>query len=167
MFFSHHSIDHLSAIHLCILQVGWAQNHLYDYIFHQIACPPCWFACKNLGPPLKCSCLQMYMIIQNGWGSLYKLSMVFKCNQLVSVTSCDEVSLAPYTVFPLSSDVSDESPQDSQRLVVFYIPRWVFQLNHCNHIGASFKSGDTAVQFELCGIRLVYEQNVRVCASTC
>ena len=96
----------------------------------------------------------LYGIQMQPVGFSYKLDLT------IFLRSSDEVSLAPYTVFPLSRDVSDESPQDSQRLVVFYIPRRVFQLNQCNHIGASFKSGDTAVQFESCGIRLVFEQNV-------
>ena len=66
-------------------------------------------------------------------------------------------SFAPYPAFPLSGDVFDES---LQLLVVFYIPRCVFQLNRCNHSGALFKSGDLGVQVEMCRIRLVYEQHV-------
>uniref|UniRef100_A0A7N2LDE7 Uncharacterized protein n=1 Tax=Quercus lobata TaxID=97700 RepID=A0A7N2LDE7_QUELO len=91
----------LNSLLSTLYQVDWAKNHLYDYIFHQIARPPCWF-----------------------------------------------------------THVFDESPQDSGRLVVFYIPRWGFQLKQCDHIGASFESSDPTVQFEMCGICLVYEQNV-------
>ena len=50
VFLSNHSIEHLIAIHLCILQVDGAQNHLYDYIFHQIARPQQWFNCQKHGP---------------------------------------------------------------------------------------------------------------------
>ena len=147
MFFSHHSIEHLCAIHLCILQVDWAQNHLYDYIFHQIACPPCWLACKNLGPSIEMP-LPPDVHDDSKWLGfaiyvLYGIQMQpagfsFKLDLTIFLRSSDEVSLAPYTVFPLSRDVSDESPQDSGRLVVFYIPRWGFQLKQCDHIGASF-----------------------------
>ena len=169
MFFSHHSIEHLCAIHLCILQVDWAQNHLYEYIFHQIARPPCWLACKKLGPSIEMPLPPdvhddpkwLGFVIYVLYGiQMQSAGFSFKLDLTVFLRSSDEVSLAPYTVFPLSRDVSDESPQDSQRLVVFYIPRQVFQSNQCNQIGASFKSGDTAVQLESCGIRLVNEQNV-------
>ena len=113
----------MSAIHLCILQVGWAQNHLYDYIFHQIARPPCWFACKKPGPSIEkqlprdvhdnskwlgFTIYGLYGIQMQPVGFSYKLDLT------IFLRSIDEVSLAPYTVFPFSGDDSDKSPQDSQ-----------------------------------------------------
>ena len=173
VFLSHHSIENLSAIHLCILQVDWAKNHLYDYIFHQIARPPCWFTRKNLGPSIEMP-LPADVYDNSTWlgftiCALYRIQMragfSYKLHSTIflrhsSLSASDEVSFASYTTFPLSTDVFDESPQDSGRLVVFYIPRRGFQLKQCDHIGASFESSDPAVQFEMCGIRLVYEQNV-------
>ena len=50
VFLSHQSIEHLIAIHLCILWADWTQNHLYDYIIHQIARPQHWFTCQKHGP---------------------------------------------------------------------------------------------------------------------
>uniref|UniRef100_A0A7N2LFU1 ADP-ribosyl cyclase/cyclic ADP-ribose hydrolase n=1 Tax=Quercus lobata TaxID=97700 RepID=A0A7N2LFU1_QUELO len=151
------------------LSRDWARNHLYDYIFHQIARPSHWFNRNKLGPSIEMQ-LPPDVYDNSKWlgltiHALYGNQMQpagfsYKLDLTIFLRSSDEVSLAPYAVFPLSRDVSDESPQDSQRLVVFYIPRLVFQLNQYNHIGASFQSGDSAVQFESCGIRLVYEQNV-------
>ncbi|KAK7821177.1 hypothetical protein CFP56_037905 [Quercus suber] len=47
-----------------------------------------------------------------------------------------------------------------QRLLVFYIPRLLFQLSSCSHIAALFKSNGPGVKVDMCGIRLVYEQDV-------
>ena len=94
----------------------------------------------------------LYGIQMQPAGFSYKLD-----STILLLYSGLSVSFAPYQAFPLSGDVFDES---LQRLVVFYIPRRVFQLNRCNHIGALFKSGDPGVQVEMCGIRLVYEQHV-------
>ena len=163
-------MEHLNAIYLCILQEDWARNHLYDFIFPQIACPPRWFAYQNK-PTINMQ-LPSNLHDNSRWlgftiYALYTTQMQrngFKCKRdstiflrYYSLSASDEVSFAPYTAFPLSRDVFDES---SLRLVVFYIPRRGFQLKQCDHIGASFESSDPAVQFEMCGIRLVYEQNV-------
>ena len=167
VFLSNHSIEHLIAIHLCILQVDWAQNHLYDYIFHQIARPQHWFTCQKHGPYIEMqlppdvhdnstwlgfTVYALYGIQMQPAGFSYKLDSTILLHY-----SGVSVSFAPYPAFSLSGDLFDES---SQRLVVFYIPRRVFQLNRCNHVGALFKSGDPGVQVEMCGIRLVYEQHV-------
>ena len=165
VFLSNHSIEHLIAIHLCILQVDWAQNHLYDYIFHQIGHPQHWFTCQKHGP-----CIEMQLPPDVHYNStwlgftvyaLYGIQMKqagYKLDSTILLHySGVSVSFAPYPAFSLSGDLFDGS---SQRLVVFYIPRRVFQLNRCNHIGAVFESGDPDVQVEMCGIRLVYEQDV-------
>ena len=97
--------------------------------------------------------------IQMRAGFRYKLDSTIYLHYS-SLSASDEVSFAPHMACPFSGDVIDESSQDFYRLVVFYIPRRVFQMNRCNHVGALFKSGDPAVQFEMCGIHLVYEKNV-------
>ena len=135
MFLSHHSIEHLIGIHLCILQVDWAQNHLYDYIFHQIARPQHWFTCQKHGPYIEMqlppdvhdnstwlgfTVYALYGIQMQPAGFSYKLDSTILLHY-----SGPSVSFAPYPAFPLSGDVFDESPQ---RLVVFYIPRRVITL---------------------------------------
>ena len=162
--------EHLNAIYLCILQEDWARNHLYDFIFPQIACPPRWFAYQNK-PTINMQ-LPSNLHDNSRWlgftiYALYTTQMQrngFKCRQdstiflrYYSLSASDEVSFAPYTAFPLSVDVFDES---SLRLVVFYIPRLLFQLNRCSYIEALFESNDPCVQVEKCGIRLVYRQDV-------
>ena len=163
-------VEHLNAIYLCILQVDWARNHLYDYIFPQIACPPPWFAYQNSSTIkeklpsnlhdnsrwLGFTIYALYTTQMQRNGFNYKQdSTIFL--RYSSFSASDEVYFAPYTAFPHSGDVFDES---SLRLVVFYIPSLLFQLNRCSHIVASFESDDPCVQVEKCGIRLVYRQDV-------
>ena len=73
------------------------------------------------------------------------------------LSTIDEVPLLTYTAFPLSRDAFDES---SQRLLVFYIPRLLCEMNRCSHIEALFESDNPSLEVEMCGIRLVYEQDV-------
>ena len=128
VFLSNHSIEHLIAIHLCILQVDWAQNHLYDYIFHQIARPQHWFTCQKHGPYIEMqlptdvydnstwlgfTVYALYGIQMQPAGFSYKLDSTILLHY-----SGVSVSFAPYPAFSLSGDLFDES---SQRLVVFYL----------------------------------------------
>ena len=154
--------------------MNWAQNHLYDYDFHQIARPPSWFTSKNLGPHIELqlppgvhddskwlgfTVYALYGIQMQRAGFSYKLdSTIFLSHY--SLSASDEVSFAPCTDISLSGDVFVESSQDSQQLVVFYIPRRVFELNRCSHIDALFKSGDPGVQVEMCDIRLLFEKDL-------
>nr|POE79191.1 disease resistance-like protein csa1 [Quercus suber] len=151
--------------------VDWARTHLYDYIFPQIAYSPIWFTNENWGPSIRFplprdlhddsswlgfSIYALYTIQMQRDGNNYKQdSTIFLSYS--SFSASDDVYFAPYTAFPLSRDIFDES---SQRLVVFYIPCLLFQLNRCSHIKASFGSNDSSVQVEKCGIRLVHKQDV-------
>lgn len=59
--------------------------------------------------------------------------------------------------FPLSRDIFKEN----KRLLVFYIPRVLLQLNQCSEIWASFGSESPSVEVEMCGINLVYEHDIK------
>lgn len=150
---------------------GEAQHHCYDYIFPEVAVPQAWFSYRNLGSYIKMelppnlhnnltwiglTIFTFYTVDKQRVGSSYKPdSTIFL--HFSGLSASDEVLLAPYGAFPCSRDVFVES---SQRLLVFYIPRKQFQLNHCSHICAQFQSDVQVVKFKMCGISLVYEQNV-------
>ncbi|XP_050281499.1 TMV resistance protein N-like [Quercus robur] len=157
-----------------LYQVDLARNHWYDYIFPQIARPPHWFSYQNFGPYIKMelppdlhdnsrwlgfTVYALYTIGKQGDAFSYKQDSTNSTILLrfSSLSASDEVSFAPYTAFPLSRDIFGES---SQRLLVFYIPRLLFGMNRCSHIGALFESNNPGVQIGMCGIRLVYEKNV-------
>ena len=46
-------IERLNTIRLYILQVDYARNHWYDYIFPQITIPSNWFTDQCFGPYIK------------------------------------------------------------------------------------------------------------------
>ncbi|XP_030962619.1 uncharacterized protein LOC115983903 isoform X3 [Quercus lobata] len=157
-----------------LYQVDLAQSHCYDYVFPQIARPPDWFSNQNFAPYIKMelppdlhdnsrwlgfTVYASYTIGKQGDPFGYKQDSTNSTILLrfSSLSASDEVSFTPFTAFPLSRDVFEES---SQRLLVFYIPRLLFGMNRCSHIGALFESDNPGVQIGMCGIRLVYEKNV-------
>lgn len=158
----------MNTICLYILQVDYARNHWYDYIFPQITIPPKWFTYQNFGPYVKLE-LPAHLHDDSTWlgFTVYALYTIekhragFEKDSRIflrfSGISEDQVPFAPYTAFPLARDVFDES---SQRLLVFYIPLLLFQLSRCSHIAALFESNGPGVKVDMCGIRLVYEQDV-------
>lgn len=161
-------IERLKTICLYILQVDYARNHWYDYIFPQITIPPNWFTYQNIGPYIKLK-LPAHLHDDSTWlgFTVYALYTIekhragFEQDSRIflrfSGISEDQVPFAPYTAFPLARDDFDES---SQRLLVFYIPRLLFQLSSCSHIAALFETNDPGVKVDMCGIRLVYEPDV-------
>ena len=78
--------------------------------------------------------------------------------RIFSLSASGVVPLAPGIDFPLSKDGFMKSSQ--RILVIFYIPRKLFQLNRCSHIWASFGSDNRGVKVQMCGIRLVFEHDV-------
>nr|POE69813.1 disease resistance-like protein csa1 [Quercus suber] len=160
-----------------LYQEDWARTHLYDYIFPQVAYSPIWFTNENWGPSIRFPLPRDYHDDSSWLGfstyALYTIQMQrdginYKQDSTIflsysSFSASDDVYFAPHKAFPLSRDIFDES---SQRFVVFYIPRLLFQLNRCSHIKASFGSDDSSVQVEKCGIRLVHKQDVSVFVQT-
>ena len=160
----------MNTIYLCILQVDYARKHWYDYIFPHDAIPPTWFSDQNFGqfinmelPPnlhnnsawLGFTVYAFYTIQKQQDGLGYKQdSRIF----LHFFGLSDEVPHAPYTAFPLAQENFDES---SPRLLIFYIPRVLFKLNQFSCIGVIFESNDPGVEVKMCGICIVYEQNVK------
>lgn len=61
-----------------------------------------------------------------------------------------------------NSQVNEENFVGTHQLSIFHIPRVHFpeQLRLCSLLAASFDSLTPAVEFEMCGIRLVYEQDL-------
>jgi hypothetical protein len=79
------------------------------------------------------------------------------CLSFSGVLAGGEAPSTPYMAFPLSRD----NFVGSRRLLIFYIPRVLFQMNRCTEIWASFQSNNPLVlKVEMCGIRLVYEQDI-------
>ena len=113
------------------------------------------------------------MIIQHGWDSLYVLRIVFKC-ELVSVTSCIQQFFFAILVFQLVMKFLLHLTQPFPSLQTFLMSHhkiqddlWyftyhagVFSWSSVITLELHFESSDLAVQFEMCGICLVYEQNV-------
>lgn len=153
-------------------QGNQAQHNCYDCIFPEVAIPRGWFSNQNFEsyikmelPPtlhdnstwLGFTIFAFYRVDEQQVGLSNKPdSTIFL--RFSSLSASDEVPLTPYIFYPFSRDVFVES---SQRLMVFYLPREHFQLNRCSHIWASFGSDNQAVKVEMCGIRLVYEQDVQ------
>ena len=162
-------IERLKTICLCILQVDYARNHWYDYIFTYDAISPTWFSDQNFGhhikmelPPdlhdnsrwLGLTIYASYTTQKQQAGLDYKQdSRIFLHFSGLS----NEVPCAPYIAFPLGRDILDDS---SPRLLIFYIPRSLFKLNQCSRIGVLFESNDPGVELKMYRIYLVYEQNV-------
>ena len=97
-----------------------------------------------------------YTVDEQRAGLSYKQdSIISVC--LYSRSSGCEVTLVPFRGISLSIDLCVDS---SPRLLVFYIPRKQFVLNQFSHIWASFESNNRGVKFEMCGIRLVFEQDL-------
>jgi hypothetical protein len=152
------------------LQGDGARYRPNDYIFPQIAIPQGWFSYQNLESYIKMelppnlldnstwmgfTIFAFYTVDKQRAGSSYKQdSTIFL--SFCSLPAGDEVPLAPYIAVSFSRDIFVEL----SRLLVFYKPRMLFQLNPCSHIWASFGSDNRDVKVEMCGICLVYEQDV-------
>lgn len=94
-----------------------------------------------------------YTVDEQQAGLSYKQDSII----FVRLSSSCEVTLVPFRGFSLSRDIFVDS---SPRLLVFYIPRKQFVLNQFSHIQASFESDNRGVKFEMCGIRLIFEQDL-------
>ena len=144
---------------------------MYDYIFLKIEIPPGWFRYHNfvsyikmnLPPNLQDTMTWMGLTVC-GFYTAHKQRAGSRYNQdstiflhLFSRSASGEVPFAPVIAFPHSRDTFVES---SGRLCIFYIPGKLFQLNQCSHIWGSFGSNNEGLKVEMCGMRLLYEQDV-------
>nr|POE84476.1 hypothetical protein CFP56_62022 [Quercus suber] len=152
-----------------LYQVDYARNHWYDYIFPQITIPPNWFTYQSFGPYVKLK-LPAHLHDDSTWlgFTVYALYTIekhragFEQDSRIflrfSGISEDQVPLRLTRPFPWLETIL--MSYHVQRLLVFYIPRLLFQLSSCSHIAALFKSNGPGVKVDMCGIRLVYEQDV-------
>lgn len=153
-------------------QAHQARHHSYNYYFPQIAIPSSWFSYQNLESHIKMdwppnlhdnprwmglAVYGLYTIDKQQDVSSYKQdpTVFFR---IFSLSASGAVPLAPGIDFPLSKDGFMKSSQ--RILLIFYIPRKLFQLNRCSHIWASFGSDNQGVKVQMCGIRLIFEHDV-------
>nr|POE99873.1 hypothetical protein CFP56_35518 [Quercus suber] len=163
----------LESLLLGLYQGDWVKNHKYDYIIPYISVPA-WFLnhrfCSSTRIRLpenskfdeRCMGIAVcayYTVDKQLAGSDNQKDLTsFLCfyNSLPS----HQIRLTRHKVFQDSQDIFVDS-SSTHRILVYYIPQMSFRLRGCSHIGASFEPKNPGVQVKECGIRIVYEQNVK------
>ncbi|GMY07956.1 hypothetical protein FCV25MIE_03195 [Fagus crenata] len=166
----------VESLLLRLFQGEWARNHKYDFVFLHNTVPN-WFSYRSFCPYIRVK-LPADLQYDGEWMGIavcayytvHKQPAVSSDNRdltsflhFYNTSASHRVRLIRYKIFQHSKDIFDES---SHRVLVFYIPRLLLRLEECRNIGASFEHNNPGVQVKECGIRLVYEEDVKEFAQT-
>ncbi|GMY23003.1 disease resistance-like protein csa1 [Fagus crenata] len=150
-------------------QVELARNHQYSYVFPEFAKTQRWFRYQNFMPYMKIR-LPPDLHDDPKWlGFTSSALCTIQKDRLQDPTislhfsTSDGVPSAAHIVFPFSREIFEGS---SKLLFVSYLPRLLFESNQRWHFEASFVSNDPGVQVDMCGMRVLYEQDVEVFVQT-
>ncbi|KAG6620988.1 hypothetical protein I3842_Q046300 [Carya illinoinensis] len=153
----------LQSLLLRCYEVYYAQNKMHKYIF-PLSSSPLWFTLHGTGPVVDVD-LPPNLYDDKRWmGFAVYVSYVIRDQTSVSrnifghLDSYDD-DLECFFVFPPTPDTIAAGPS---RLFLFHIPRVFFtdKLNQRRKIRASFGTNDQNMEVVMCGIRLVYEQDL-------
>lgn len=158
---------------MCALHRQGHNGRTKDLFFsfcHEVVVIPNWFDNHYLGNVALCD-LPQNLFDESRWVGL-ELYVIFSWRQSISslfhlpsflcVDLCDQES----SRIPRCVEINNPFPQKvtrSHELVVLHVPRVYFQQHvwsQCQVIRAFFRTTNSAVEVELCGARLVYEEDL-------
>ncbi|KAG7943392.1 hypothetical protein I3843_15G035900 [Carya illinoinensis] len=154
----------LQSLFLRCYEVNYAQNKMHKYIF-PLSASPLWFTLHGMGPIVDVE-LPPNIYDDKGWiGFAVYVSYVIRDQTSVSRNIFGHLDaydhdLECFFVFPPTPDTMVAGPS---RLFLFHIPRVFFanKLNQRSKIRASFGTNNHNMEVVMCGIRLVYEQDLK------